>query len=149
MSEINPEEIFDTRLLRALADQARKRGDNEVANRALRQICEIEVEPEFIGLEREFRVVVAAIEEVYARMYGRRVRANRTRNKMVNVGYHKVLEDWAVSNKPTVGFRYLIDSGMHDLTGEAVVVRNPGSFSTEIVASARQRLADAGVAFPE
>ena len=29
MSEINPEEIFDTRLLRALADAARKRGENE------------------------------------------------------------------------------------------------------------------------
>jgi len=121
----------------------------KVANRALRQICEIEVKPKFTGVEREFWLVVAAIEQVYARMYGRRVRANRTRNKVVRVGYRKTLEDWAVSNKPTAGFRYLTDSGMHDLTGEAVVVRNPDSFSTEAVASARQRLADAGVAFPE
>lgn len=149
MSEIHPEEMFDAKLLRSLADDARKRGATELANKALRQLCQIQVSTDFTGLEREFWVVIAAIEEIYARMYGRRVRANRTRNKVRRVGYLKTLEDWAVSNKPTAGFRYLIDSGMHELTGEAVVVRNPEAFSPRAVATARQRLADSGVVLAE
>jgi hypothetical protein len=57
----------------------------------------------------------------------------------------QTLRDWALSDKETDGFRMLLERGMPELTGEAIVLRHPKSFEPEVLTAARQRLSRAGV----
>jgi hypothetical protein len=75
----------------------------------------------------------------------RTTRLSRTRQKVSRVGVLKTLKDWALSDKETDGFTMLLDRGMPELTGEAIVLRHPKSFEPEVLAAARQRLVEAGI----
>ncbi|MFC3637957.1 hypothetical protein ACFONL_11340, partial [Camelimonas fluminis] len=117
------------------------RSADDIADRSFRQICLVQGLPYNAGVEREFWVAIAAVEELLTLKNGRRTRASRTHTKVGKVGVLKTIEDWALAKGPTTGFRQLVESGMHDLTGEAIVLRHPEQFSVAAVAAARQRLA--------
>jgi hypothetical protein len=59
----------------------------------------------------------------------------------------QTLKDWAISDKETDGFRMLLDRGMPELTGEAIVLRHPGSFEPQVLTAARRRLMRLGSLF--
>jgi hypothetical protein len=61
------------------------------------------------------------------------------------VGITQTLKDWALSQQESDGFRMLLDRGMPDLTGEAIVLRHPENFEPQVLAAARERLRLAGV----
>lgn len=62
---------------------------------------------------------------------------------MARDGVEGTLKDWALG-KPTRGFAMLIDRGLPELTGEAIVLRHVTSFPSETVDAARERLKEAG-----
>jgi hypothetical protein len=54
------------------------------------------------------------------------------------------LEDWAVANTPTDGFKLLINAGLIELTGEYLILKYPAHFSSKALGRARSRLEEAG-----
>jgi hypothetical protein len=61
-----------------------------------------------------------------------------------NKGVTAVLEKWVMSKKKEPGFKFLVEHGQHDLTGEWLVLVHEKDFPPEVVAGARQSLLDAG-----
>jgi hypothetical protein len=96
-------------------------------------------------VEHDFWQTVHAFEYLLTEEREKTTRLSRTRQKVARVGVVQTLKDWALSGKETDGFRMLLDRGMPELTGEAIVLRHPGNFDPEVLAAARQRLSDAGV----
>ncbi len=90
-------------------------------------------------------MTIHTLEELLGQERGRTSRLTRTRQKIAKDGIRKVLEDFATSAKPAEGFQMLIDRGLSELTGEAVVLRHADGFGDSVVDAARTRLAGAGV----
>jgi len=122
--------------------KARQRMD--VYWQAFRRLCEIEGLNYDDPLEREFYSTLTAYEELLSEKNGRATRASRTRQKLQRRGVIQCLEDWAVANTPTDGFKLLIDAGLVELTGEHLVLKYPEHFSGEALEQARHRLEQAG-----
>ena len=57
----------------------------------------------------------------------------------------QALRDFAVKKSPSQGFEMLLERGMPELTGEAVILRHTDLFDPEVIAAARTRLVAAGV----
>jgi hypothetical protein len=57
----------------------------------------------------------------------------------------RTLIDFVISKNPTDGFDMLIERGMPELTGEAVVLRHAAHFDGAVAAAAQARLIDAGI----
>ncbi len=64
---------------------------------------------------------------------------------MGRIGELKTLADWAIGSNETDGFRMLIERGMPELTGEAIVLRHTQEFEPDVITAARERLERAGV----
>ena len=111
---------------------------------AFRRLCEVEGLNYDDPLEREFYSTLAAYEELLSEKNGHTTRASRTRQKLQRSGVIQCLEDWAVANTPTDGFKLLIDSGLIELTGEYLVLKYPARFSSKALSRARSRLEEAG-----
>ena len=79
---------------------------------------------------------------------GKTTRLSRTRQKINRIGVMQKLIDFALSKKPTEGFNMLLERGMPELTGEAIVLRQAAHFDAAVVTAARSRLQDAGVDLP-
>ncbi len=73
------------------------------------------------------------------------MRLSRTRMKIGRVGEVKTLADFANATKETQGFEMLMERGMPELTGEAIILRHPEDFDDETRAAAAARLEGAGV----
>jgi hypothetical protein len=86
-----------------------------------------------------------AFEHLLTEERGKTTRLPRTRQKVARVGMQQTLADWAVATQETDGFRMLLDRGMPELSGEAVILRNADHFAPDMVAAARARLELAGV----
>jgi hypothetical protein len=124
---------------------ARARGESALADAAFRKLISL-VPSEHPGtVEHDFWQTVHAFEYLLTEEREKTTRLSRTRQKVARVGVVQTLKDWALSGKETDGFRMLLDRGMPELTGEAIVLRHPGNFDPEVLAAARQRLSDAGV----
>jgi hypothetical protein len=92
------------------------------------------------AVEKELLEVLYAYEEVLSKKNNRRTHASRTW-QMVN-RYGIIEAATRAVNRPAeaMGYKLLIEMGLHDLTFEAVIVRYPEAFSKEIVNLARKRL---------
>jgi hypothetical protein len=135
----------DVGKLKSLLKNARARGESALADAAFRKLISL-VPSEHPGtVEHDFWQTVHAFEYLLTEEREKTTRLSRTRQKVARVGVVQTLKDWALSGKETDGFRMLLDRGMPELTGEAIVLRHPGNFDPEVLAAARQRLSDAGV----
>jgi len=131
--------------LRTIIDNARKRGAGRLADAAFRRLIAILPEEKPGSLEHDFWQTIHAFEHLLTEERGKTTRLSRTRQKVARVGVRQTLADWAVATQETEGFRMLLERGMPELSGEAVVLRNADQFTPEMVAAARARLEAAGI----
>lgn len=132
--------------LRQLMRNARDRDAPTVYDAAFRRLAAILPDEAPGTLEHDFWQTIHSFEQVLAEDRGKTVRLSRTRLKVAKVGVAQTLTDWAAGRDETDGFRMLIERGLTDLTGEAIVIRHAGAFAPEVVAAAQARLDAVAVA---
>src|SRR5690606_5982099 len=134
----NPEE------LRALIARAKHHEARPVEEAAFRKLIGLGIEHEAGTVEHDFWRTVNAFEADLKEERGRTVRLARTRQKVARDGVIKTLSDWALG-PPTEGFRMLLERGMPELLGEAIILRHASAFEPSVVEAARARLIETGV----
>jgi hypothetical protein len=139
------ENCHDPDKLRSWIRNAREKGETAIAEAAFRRLVAILPQEKPGSIEHDLWQTIHAFELILSDERGKTTRLARTRQKVARVGEIQTLKDWALSSKSTEGFQMLLDRGMPELTGEAVVLRHPDSFEEEVVAAAKRRLEDAGV----
>jgi hypothetical protein len=135
----------DAEQLRRFRENAQRMGVTVVADAAFRRLIEILPEQAPGSIEHDFWLTIYAFEEVLRDERGKTVRLSRTRQKIARVGVKQTLIDFATSKAPTDGFKMLIERGLPELTGEALVLKHSESFDTEVQTAAKERLENAGV----
>ena len=135
----------DANQLRRFRENAKRMGVTVVADAAFRRLIEVLPEEAPGSIEHDFWMTIHAFEEVLRDERGKTVRLSRTRQKIGRVGVKQTLIDFATSKAPTDGFNMLIERGLPDLTGEALVLKHSESFDSNVQIAAKQRLQDAGV----
>jgi hypothetical protein len=135
----------DVEKLKLILKNARDRGVATVADAAFRKLISIVPSEKPGTVEYDFWQTVYAFEYALTEEREKTTRLSRTRQKVGRVGVVQTLKDWALSDKETDGFKMLLERGMPELTGEAIVLRHPMHFESEVLASARKRLSDSGV----
>lgn len=128
---------------------AEERGEVGLARLCLRRIYELGGENHTDPVVRRLWQAVTAYEETLRRKHGKSQTASYTRRKIEAKGPIVTLSDWALDKKVTPGFEALIEAGMAEFTGEFVVVEHAQAFEPHVVAAARKRLEEHGVALPE
>lgn len=135
----------DPNKLKSLIKNARDRGHTALADAAFRKLISLVPSERPGTVEYDFWQTVIAFEYVLTEERERTTRLSRTRQKVARVGVVQTLTDWALSDKETDGFRMLLERGMPELTGEAIVLRHPDTFDQQARIAAGRRLAAAGV----
>ncbi len=131
--------------LRTLIENARTQKQADIADAAFRRLISLVPSEKPGTVEHDFWQTVHAFEFTLSEERGRTTRLSRTRQKVGRVGVIETLKDWALSDKKTDGFEMLLERGMPELTGEAIVLRHPDKFDVAVLNSARSRLVAAGV----
>lgn len=142
--KILPEQENNVERLKTIVENAKRSGNQGYADRAQKRIWELRA----VGkteLDKRFNAVLAAYESMLTEKNERTTRATYTIRKIRNKGVKQTVIDWALSEKPTEGFSFLIQQGHWKMTAEYLVVSMPDEFPTEVVASARKKLVDAGI----
>jgi hypothetical protein len=134
----------DPSRLRQGMENAKQRQRMDIYWQAFRRLCEVNGLNQDDPLERDFYSTLTAYEELLSDKNGRTTKAARTRQKLQRTGVVRCLEDWAMSNTPTDGFKLLIDAGLVELTGEYLVLKYPVQFSPQARERARRRLEQTG-----
>jgi len=135
----------DPAKLRQWIANARRENDKTVEDAAFRRLVEILPKEKPGSVEHDFWRTIYAFEHVLSQERGKTTLLARTRQKAGRVGEIATLKDWAVSTKGTDGFNMLIERGMPELTGEAIVLRHAEQFDAAVAEAARKRLEEAGV----
>lgn len=135
----------DAHQLRRFRENAKRMGVTVVADAAFRRLIEVLPEETPGSIEHDFWMTIHAFEEVLRDERGKTIRLSRTRQKIGRVGVKQTLIDFATSKAPTDGFNMLIERGLPELTGEALVLKHSESFDSDVQIAAKQRLQDAGV----
>ena len=135
----------DPAKLRTLRGNAQRLGVPEVEEAAFRRLVEMLPEEAPGSIEHDFWKTIHAFEEILRDERGKTVRLSRTRQKIDRVGVMQTLIDFAVSKAPTDGFNMLIERGLPELTGEALVLKHASHFEPAVLEAARSRLEGAGV----
>lgn len=135
----------DPTKLRKFRENAQRLGVAEVDDAAFRRLLEILPEETPGSIEHDFWKTIHAFEEVLRDERGKTVRLSRTRQKIARVGVKQTLIDFATSKAPTDGFNMLIERGLPELTGEALVLKHSEHFDPAVLDAARSRLEGAGV----
>jgi hypothetical protein len=91
-------------------------------------------------VENELLKALYAYEEVLSEKNKRRTRASRTWPMIKRYGIIGAAERAVNRKADAMGYKLLVDMGLHDLTFEAVIVRFPETFSKQVVKLARSRL---------
>ena len=91
-------------------------------------------------VERELLHAIYAYEEVLSNKKQKRISASRTWQMVKRHGIIKAAEKAVDRDIEPSGYKILVEMGMQDLTFEAVIVRYPDAFNTEVVNRARARL---------
>jgi hypothetical protein len=135
----------DPEKLRSWITNARKAGDNRIADAAFRRLIPVLPKEKPGTVEHDFWQTIHAFEHVLSEERGKTTRLARTRQKVTRVGEVQTLKDWALSSKSTDGFTMLLERNMPELTGEAIVLRHANQFGADVLAAANLRLVQAGV----
>jgi hypothetical protein len=138
-------ECDDPEKLRTWIKNARMRREMGIADAAFRRLISLIPSEQSGTVEHDFWQTILAFEFILSEERGRTTRLSRTRQKVNRVGVIETLKDWALSNKKTEGFEMLLERGMPELTGEAIVLRHPDKFDVDVQAAAHKRLVAAGV----
>lgn len=136
----------DPALLNRWLRNAREKNASDVADAAFRQLISIVPAEEPGTVEYDFWQTINAFEQTLSDERGKTIRLSRTRQKVARVGVIETLKDWAVGSSRTEGFDMLLERGMPEYTGEAIVLRHPEAFTPEVRDAAKRRLDEAGVA---
>jgi len=139
------ESCDDAEKLRVWITNARKSGEDGVAEAAFRRLIAVLPKEKPGTIEHDFWQTIFAFEHVLSEERGKTTRLARTRQKVARVGEIQTLKDWALSSVKTDGFAMLLERNMPELTGEAIVLRHANSFEAAVVAAAQRRLEEAGV----
>jgi hypothetical protein len=137
------EKLTDPVQIKQVMANARQKGDDDAYNRAFRRFCSVTgavYDDPDDPLVQAFWETLAAYELLLAEKHGRAQAAGYTRRKIKEQGVIKCLADWANATGPTAGFDLLVEKGMWELTGEALVLRYADRFDGSTVANARSRL---------
>lgn len=126
----------------SLAKNARRLGDNSLADEAVRRSYELRAQEEGYQTPAEKAIAEAlyAYEEEQSRALARKFRAGRTRNMLKEHGPLVAAERMVMKRRPSSGFKVLEDAGREELSFESIVDRYPDEFSDEAVNAARARL---------
>tara|TARA_R110000751_G_scaffold8822_6_gene34081 strand:- start:5450 stop:5968 length:519 start_codon:yes stop_codon:yes gene_type:complete len=124
---------------------ARREGAEDVEKAAFKQLISIAPSEAPGTVEHDFWQTIHAFEYVLSDERGKTTILSRTRQKVARVGVEKTLTDWALNTKKTEGFTMLLERNMPELTGEAIILRHPRKFDSDVVSAARERLHKAGV----
>lgn len=135
----------DAEKLRKFRENAQRLGVPKVEDAAFRRLLEVLPEETPGSIEHDFWKTIHAFEEILRDERGKTVRLSRTRQKISRVGVKQTLVDFAVSKKPTEGFDMLIERGLPELTGEAIVLKHSAQFDRPVVEAAKARLVSAGI----
>ena len=138
-------EYTDINALRTLMENAKRLGRDDIWGQTFRQSCVLQGKNQNDALSQGFYEMLAAYEGLLSQKNGKNTVATRTRQKLKNKGIVQCLEEWAVSTTPTQGFDFLIKHGLHELTGEYLVVQYPGRLSENAVQNAKKRLERQGI----
>ena len=133
----------DPESLKTIIKHAEAQGEKAVKEAAFRKLISIVPETAPGTVEHDFWTTVHAFEFALSEERGRTTKLSRTRQKVARVGIMATLEDWAFG-KQTTGFDMLVERGMPELTGEAIVLRHADKFPEDVTAAARERLAAVG-----
>lgn len=139
----------DSNMLKTWIKNAHDRAAPDVEDAAFRKLIAIVPSGEPGTLEHDFWQMVNALEFTLQDERGKTTRLSRTRQKAVRVGVERTLKDWALAAEETEGFTRLIERGMPELTGEAIVLSHPDTFDETVRAAAQTRLEAAGVIVAE
>jgi hypothetical protein len=131
--------------LRNLMANAKRLGHEDIWREAFRRLCVLEGLNYDDPLEQDFYAMLTAYEELLTAKNGKRQPAIRTRQKLRNKGVVQCLEDWATNASVTQGFQMLVENGLAELTGEALVMKHSNRFSERAVVSATNRLRQHGI----
>jgi hypothetical protein len=135
----------DPEKLRTWIKNARDNNADEVADAAFRRLISIAPSEQPGTVEHDFWQTIHAFEFILSDERGKTTRLSRTRQKVDRVGVVQTLKDWALDKKQTQGFEMLMERGLPEFTGEAVVLRHLDKFEADVQAAARDRLVRAGV----
>ena len=135
----------DATKLKGIIANAKRLGKKDVEDAAFKKLLEILPSEKVGTVEHDFWKTIFAFEHALTEERGKTTRLQRTRQKVTRVGEVKTLEDWALSSNKTDGFKMLIERGMPELTGEAIVLRHPEVFDGVARENAIEKLAEAGV----
>jgi len=135
----------NVRELRNYIANARKQGDAEIEQAAIRRLISLVPSESPGSVEYDFWRTINAFEYALTNERGKTTKLNRTRQKVAKVGVIATLRDWAFKKGSTEGFDMLLAMNMAEYTGEAIVLRHPDKFDAETIKAAKNRLRDAGV----
>lgn len=139
------EDTNDAEKLKSLIGNAKRLGEKHVEDLAFKRLIEILPSEEPGTVEHDFWKTIHAFEHALTEERSKTTRLQRTRQKVSRVGEVQTLKDWALSTNKTDGFEMLIERGMPELTGEAIVLRHPSDFDEATRHSAMTKLKSAGV----
>jgi hypothetical protein len=137
-------------------ERALKRNDLEFHQAVFKRACELTGEEHNATdplVSDFYGKTLGSYELVLTEKNGQKTYAARTRQKInnkINSGLSQsdaavqCLTDWTVG-KETDGFKLLIDRGLPELTGEAIVIKHASRFPEGVVQKAKARLAAHGV----
>ena len=135
----------DPKKLRTIEENARKRGADALADAAFRRCVSVLPSERPGTVEHDCWRSIHTLEAVLTEERGKTTRLSRTRQKVDRVGVHRTLADWALARKKTKGFDMLLERDMPEFLGEAVVLRHPDKFESNVLDAARNRLEASGV----
>jgi hypothetical protein len=139
--------MTDVAAIRQLKANAEARGGWDVFKACVKQLAELGAPAETHPLVRRFWEIITASEELQGVRHSR-VRQMFARRQTAGISAIEtakaILSKWAADKAPTQGFLKLIEFGVPELTGEAVVVEFTEEFSTHVVTAAKERLAAYG-----
>ena len=131
--------------LRNLLANARTQGSTVVEQAALRRLSQAKAASAPGSVEADFWQTIHAFEELRSQEKGKTTRLSYTRRKIARVGERRTLADFAASARPTDNFHLMIERGLPEMTGEAIILRHRGDFDATVVQAAERRLVEAGV----
>lgn len=135
----------DPAQLKTMIANAKAHSEDEVALAAFRRLILVSPSEAPGSVEHDMWQTIFAFEHLLKEERGKTTLLARTRQKINRVGVVETLRDWASAKQETEGFRMLLERGLPELTGEAIVLRHPQLFPRSTVDAARARLLAAGV----
>ncbi|WP_371157595.1 hypothetical protein [Jannaschia sp. 2305UL9-9] len=96
-------------------------------------------------IEHDFTQTIFAYEQLVREELGKAKRLTKTRMAMTKSGAAKALTGFAAATAEYGAFATLMERGLSDMTGEAVILRHAAAFDEATRDAATARLTEAGI----